>query len=1041
MRTNSKKTRKRKCFNPPSFSFGLILLCFMLCSSNHAFSSAHGDAAQQENQIIGIVRDLNGEAIIGATVTEKGTNTGTITDAEGRFKLKVGPNAVLLISYTGYQTQEIAYKGQPQLEITLEESVKEIDELVVIGYGTAKKKDLTGAIGTASGDLLTQTKNMSLSNALQGAVPGLMVTRTAGMTAAEVKVRGITTIGDSSPLIIVDGSPVDDMNVVNPNDIESVSVLKDAASASIYGARAAAGVILITTKRAKENTFHLKYSTEFGYERMTARPQYADVVRFMEVENELRWNDAGGEENNRYLAYAKDLVENYLELHAQDPDIYPNTDWWGLVMKNGAPRQSHYLDMMGGTKNIKTKITLGYDKVEGLYENKENNRFTFRVNNDLTINKFLSTTFDLGLRRANSLSPNINPLTSSGNIHGTSPLNPALWQDGRYASIGGVNMYAQVRDGGTTNVLNNQFSGKISLSLKPMEGLVFTGLFASNLKFYKSKAFTKKLGYYAAKDPAQFVAYFPGNEETKLDEARNDSYNYTIQFLGNYEKSINKTHNFNATIGYEAYSAFNENLSAGRGHFDLSNYPYLNLGSMDYRTNGGSATENAYQSYFGRIMYNYKSRYLLQVNVRRDASSRFAKEHRWGTFPSVSAGWVISEEAFYNIKSWMPYMKLRLSWGTLGNERIGNYPYQSSIRYTKIIMNENGEVISSQASVQSNFAIKDISWETTESIDAGFDAYFLGNRLRLTADFYKKETKDMLLALEIPDYVGYDNPEKNTGSMYTTGFEVETGWSDVINDWKYGISINLSDFVSKMGNLGGTEFLGSKVKKEGSEFNEWYGYVSDGLFLTQDDLDNSPKVNDNMQVGDVKYKDISGPDGVPDGKISPEYDRVLLGGSLPRFMYGGNLFVGYKSIDFSVMFQGVGKQNSLLSTEMVQPLRNNRNNVPVIIDGKYWSAYKTDEENRQAVYPRLSYTNSEINYAMSDYWLFDGSYFRIKNITLGYTLPTNITKHVGISQFRIYISMNDLPAFSNYPEGWDPEMTGFAYPITSSYILGASINF
>ena len=490
-------------------------------------------------------------------------------------------------------------------------------------------------------------------------------------------------------------------------------------------------------------------------------------------------------------------------------------------------------------------------------------------------------------------------------------------------------------------------------------------------------------------------------------------------------------------------------MTAGRDNYTLNSYPYLDLGPLDYRNNTGSAYEYGYQSLFGRIMYNYDQRYLFQFNIRRDGSSRFYSDYRWGVFPSVSVGWVLSEEAFFKEAqlNWLSFLKLRASWGTLGNERItdssGNpvyYPYQSSIGFSNILFNSGGKIVSSQGAAQTDFAIRDISWETTESIDIGLDMSFLDNRLGVTGDYYYKTTKDMLLALEIPSYVGYSNPEKNTGKMYTNGYELEVRWNDQVGDWYYSISANLSDFVSKMGDLGGTEFLGDQVKKKNSEFNEWYGYLSDGIYQTQEEVDNSPKLNNNVRPGDVKYKDISGPEGKPDGIISPEYDRVLLGGSLPRYMFGGNVQVGYKDFDFSMAFQGVGSQNVRLTTNMIQPLRTNWGNVPEILDGHYWSLYNTEEQNLAAKYPRLTTTNATSNYAMSDFWLFNGRYVRLKNITVGYTLPTQLTSKIKLDRVRFYVSANDLFSINQYPEGWDPETGSTAYPITSSYLFGISIN-
>jgi len=441
-------------------------------------------------------------------------------------------------------------------------------------------------------------------------------------------------------------------------------------------------------------------------------------------------------------------------------------------------------------------------------------------------------------------------------------------------------------------------------------------------------------------------------------------------------------------------------------------------------------------------MYNFQNKYFLQGNIRFDGSSRFYKDYRWGSFPSFSAGWVMSEESFMKSIPTISFLKLRGSWGTLGNERIGNYPYQAALNFeTNSLFYQGNTTVSAQSAAQWQYAIRDISWEKTESFDIGLDANFFDNKLRFTGDYYKKTTKDMLLQLQIPMYLGFDNPNQNTGKMNTNGWEFEIGWNDKIGDLDYSISANLSDFKSVMGDLGGTEFLGDQIKRKGSEFNEWYGYVSDGLYQTQADVDASPKLNANVKAGDVRYKDISGPTGVPDGKISPEYDRVLLGGSLPRYMYGANISLGYKNFDFSVVFQGIGDQNVRLNNTMVQPLLENYGNFPAILDGKYWSKYNTDAQNLGARYPRFTNTSAGNNYAMSDFWLFNGAYLRVKNVTLGYNVPKFITEKVKLQGIRLYASVSDLFSINNYPKGWDPEMSSTAYPITTSFIFGASVKF
>ena len=1004
----------------------------------------------QQKKISGKVIDANGDPVIGANVVEKGTTNGTITDMSGNFVLSVNPNAVLSVSYIGYVSKDIQVKDRSSFTISLEEDSELLDEVVVVGYGTMKKKDLTGAVGTLKGESLSARKTTQLSTALQGATSGVLVTRdnSAPGATASIKIRGVTTIGESSPLVIVDGVP-GDINQVNPDDVESMSVLKDAASASIYGSRAAAGVIVITTKRAKENDLSLNYNFEYGWEMPTRLPEYVGAQRFMEMVNELRYNDnnAGG----WYQTYSEDQVNNWIKNNATDPDAYPITDWQDEILKNSAPRQTHSINIAGGSKVVQTKASFRYDKTDGIYVNRNYERYMIRVNNDFKINKYIEAHLDVNFKRSKSEEPHRNPMDLQ--YRATPPIYAARWSNGMWGDVkDGENTLAMITDGGLKTSWYNRLGGKAAIDISPIEGLKISGVIAPTYNFDKVKSFRKQVPFTYANDPNTVKGYMNGFTTTKLTENRNDSYDVTTQFFANYNKSFGQ-HDLSAMIGYEDYYAFWENLSASRDQYELMNFPYLDIGPENLRDNGGNAEEYAYRSFFGRIAYSYASRYLLQVNFRRDGSSRFAPDSRWANFPSLSAGWVVSEEQFMkNLNwNWLSFLKLRGSWGTLGNERItmtknsstvqNYYPYQSALNFGSALFYSGNSLNSLLSAAQQYYAVRNISWETTETWDIGLDANFLDGRLHFSGDFYKKKTKDMLLALEIPKFIGYDNPSVNTGNMHTTGYDLEIGWRDQVGDFRYSVSANLSDFISKMGNLGGTEFLGEKVKMEGSQFDEWYGYISDGLFQTQEEVDNSPKLNNNVTVGDIKYKDISGPDGVPDGKISSEYDRVLLGGSLPRYMFGVNFSASYKGFDFSMMFQGVGSQNSRISRNMIEGLNTNWAGFPSILEGDYWSTNNTAAENAGVKYPRLTRNSVDANMSMSDYWMFNGRYLRMKNLTVGYTLPGVWTKKISMESVRFYLSGNDLFCLSKYPHGWDPEVSTTGYPITMSVLLGVSVNF
>lgn len=999
-------------------------------------------------KVMGNVADETGEVLIGASVMVKGTTVGTITDIDGNFSLDASKGATLQISYIGYISKEVTVDDRSSFNVILKEDSKTLEEVVVIGYGAVKKKDLTGAVAAVKGEDLAAKKTTTLSTALQGSVSGMTVSRdnsAPGASASSIRIRGITTMDNSDPLIIVDGIQCDNIDYVNSNDVESISVLKDAAAASIYGSKAAAGVILITTKRGSQSDLNMTYTGEFGWEIPTKQPDMVGVTRYLEMNNELLYNDnsTGG----LFQLYTADQVKNWVNYNKTDPDNYPIVDWRDMMLKSSAPRQTHTLSISGGNKAVRTQASLSYDEVDGLYDGRGFQRYMFRANNDFTINKVISATLDVNVRHAKSKSTVYDPFDDMRKMPA---IYPAVWSDGRIASgKSGANPYGLLLYGGNSVSRSTQVGGKAALTIKPLDGLSIQAIVAPFIYYQKSKKFRNAVSYTLMDDPDTFGGYLEGGGVTystnELTEGRNDNWHVTSQVIANYMKSFGK-HDLTLMAGYENYVMKSETLSAGRDQYEFTQYTYLDVGPEDYMTNGGTGSEYTSNSFFGRIIYSYADRYLFQANVRHDGSSRFASQYRWGTFPSFSAGWVVSEEKFMKNSrmDWLSFLKLRASWGMLGNERIGDnyFPYMSLMTFGDALFYQNGEVVSSKTAAQRNLAVEDITWETTTSTDIGVDLGFFNNRFRITGDYYWKKTKDMLLSIEIPYSMGYSNPKNNAGKMSTKGFDIEVSWNDRINDFSYGISFNLSDFKSRIDYLRNSDIISSgKVKREGVLFNEWYGYVCEGIYQTQEEVNNSATMNNQVTVGDLKYKDISGPDGVPDGEISQDYDRVPLGNSLPRFQYGGNINASYKGIDLSIAFQGIGKQNSYLYSAMVQPLRDNYGNIPAIIDGNYWSPFNTTEENAKAKYPRLTKVGIDNNYATSSHWIFNGAYFRLKNITLGYTLPKLWTMKAGIKKVRIYASASDLFCISNFPDGWDPEMGTSSYPITTSLVFGLSVNF
>lgn len=1022
--------------------FSTIFLILSLCALSLT--------AQAQIRISGTVADKDGAPVIGAGIVERGTPNGTVSDNDGKFMISVSSDkAVLEISCIGYLNAAVPVSGRSRIDIVLEDDNRLLDEVVVIGYGTVKKKDLTGAISNVDGNKIAALQGVGLSQALQGSMPGVEVTRTSGLpgAGATIRVRGITTIGDSDPLVIVDGVPVSTINDVDVDAIENITVLKDAASASIYGARASAGVILITTKRAKEGQLHIDYNGSFSMLTRTRHPEQVSPTRFMELQNEANWNDAGNPEGRDYFVYEKDFIENYMANHALDPDAYPLTDWDALMIEKWAPQHKHRVGVSYGNEVIKSRAMLSYENEEALYYGRNVEQYTARLNNDIKINNFISASFDMTFNHKLTNNNQINPVQAAFKYN---PIYCAVWSDGTMGpGNNGTNTYARLHAGGFDRTERDAFYGKASLTVTPFKNFTITGVFAPSLRHSAEKDYVQQAYYY--REPGVLSSTpLAGCTYNTLIESRTDAKTITKQVLVNYSADFGQDHHTTYLLGYEDSYNFSESLVAGSDQMGLAGYPYLDLANLNHLAGdgypAGNASDNAYQSFFGRITYDYKGRYLLQANARYDRSSRFAREYRGGFFPSVSLGWVVTEEPFMKnlVGGALNFGKIRVSYGTLGNERIGNYPYQSLIKFDSTPMWSSPSSIASMVTAaQTAYSIYDITWETTKTWDVGIDLTMFKNRLSIVGDIYHKDTYGMLLSRKIPDVLGYTDPQDNIGQMYTNGWEIQVGWQDRKGDFSYAVSANLSDYTSIMGDLGGYQSLGSNIIKEGVEYNAWYGYRSGGLFLTQEQLDNAAKLYSTVGLGNIQYLDISGPDGVPDGIVNATYDREVLGSSMPHYQYGGNIKLGWKNWDLSMAFQGIGKVLAWKGQAMI--FRDgDAYTFPVEYDKHYWSYYKSDEENAKALYPRATLTNSAKNdyEQTSDYWLFNGGYFRMKNVTLSYTLPGRITKALKMQTLRVYCSATDPFSIDSFPQGWDPESySNLSAYMTRTFTLGAQITF
>ena len=1021
----------------------LLLACFL--QINLAFA---------QNVMKGVVSDANGP-LVGVVIHDKDNAKGTTSDMSGKYALNGAESGhTIEFRYLGYVTETVVWDGKSVVNIKLKEDAVQLEETVVIGYGSVKKKDLTGAVGVINSSLIEKQSTSQLSQSLQGLIPGLTVTRSSSMpgASATVQVRGVTTMSDSSPLILVDGMMVSSLDNIASEDVQQITVLKDAASASIYGARAAAGVILITTKEATEGQLSIGYNGEISLSSPTEFPKFlTDPYHYMTMYNEWSWNDAGNPAGDEFANYSQDYIDNYATNNRYDPIQYPIYDWKDAILSNTAMRHKHNLTMTYGNKVIKSHTSATYENADAIYKGSNHERISIRSRNNLKISDKLSGSIDFSVRYATKNDPTSGSPIRAAYMYPSIYLG--LYPDGRVGpgKDGSLsNTLAALLEGGEKKTVSNTMTGKFSLSYKPIKDLTLTANLTPTVGTVSIKEMKKAIPVYDAYETDVMLGYVSGYTSNSLSEERRNIKSLEKQFIATYDKTFSKVHNFNAMVGYEDYSYTYETMSGSTNDMSLSSFPYLDLANKNALAVAGNSYQNAYRSFFGRVMYNYDSRYYLQLNAREDGSSRFHKDHRWGFFPSASVGWVISNEKFMQNITPINYLKFRASIGTLGNERIGNYPYQTYISFNNAIMYDSAGSTpqSLMSAAQQDYAYENIHWEKTQSWDIGVDAAFFNNRLDFSADYYYKKTTDMLLSVAIPSFTGYSAPDRNVGKMHTRGWEVKLGWSDRIGDVTYAVSFNISDYKSIIDNLNGKQQFNSDgtIITEGAEYNSWYGYKTAGLFQTAEEVSESALLSASTKPGDVKYVDVSGPDGTPDGIINETYDRVVLGSSLPHYLYGGSISLGWKGLSFSLLFNGVGKQLSRLTESMIRPMQGQWLPAPSVLlndngSRNYWSVYNTAEQNAAASYPRLSHQGGEYNnYKMSDYWLKSSAYMRIKNINVGYTVPKKIVSKVGIKGLRVYVNIDDPYCFDSYLSGWDPEAGASTY-ITRTYTFGVDIKF
>lgn len=973
-------------------------------------------------QVKGKITDAKGQPLEGATVLEKGSNNGVKSDANGNFSIEAEPNSTLVFSYIGFETVEIKIGNQLNISVLMKPSVAIGEQVVVIGYGTQKKVNLTGSVSSISSAELENRPITQSSQALAGLASGVNVSQGSGRPGNDgtsITIRGLGTFSDAgnNPLILVDGL-ASSINDVDPNNIKSISVLKDAASASIYGTRAANGVILIETKRGQKGKLQISYNNYIGWQKVTELPQFLDSWEYAELK--------GG--------YTADQIAKYKS--GSDPDNYPNVPHLKNLLNSGSGFQTnHNLSFMGGDEKNSYLFSLGYLNQYGVVAENNYKKYNFLLNFDSKIKDNLILKVNLSGNAANT----DEPRQSGGEMESMIAFavrEPAIYagkkSDGTYGYQDDFSPEAWLASESFVNRKNKYFLGGAELSWEIFKGFTLSGKAGYNYTGYTNNSYVSTFVF----DQNKTVG------PSSLSVRSGDNSLLTLQSLAQYAKRIGE-HNFTVLTGFSQEQYREDWTGASRDRFPNNSLFELNAGASSNMQSSGSASEWALRSYFGRVNYSFNNKYLFEANARYDGTSRFPSNGRWGLFPSISAGWRISEESFIQDNlGWVDNLKLRASWGKLGNQNINNYPYQNVLT-----LGQNytfGGTLASGARL-TRLANADITWETTQVTDIGLDLGILKGKLNLTLDYFSKTTSDILYPKSVSSVLGLATSEVNAGEVKNSGFEVLLNYQTSIGKLNVAVSPNFSYFENKVTKL--ADGLQQDIGKGlfvGHSLNAIYGYVADGLFVNAADITKYPTQPYSAEPGFVRYKDISGPSGVPDGKVDATYDRTIIGSSLPKYSYGATIAADYKGFDFSLLLHGLAGFEKQMGSYQAFAFYNGGNIQRWQAD----NAWTTANPNPNAIYPKLTSLNmGSGTIQTSTFWNRDASFLRVKNLQVGYSFPSSVIEKLKISKLRIFFSGQNLFSINNFYEGWDPEMyqgtgdnTPF-YPITSVYTFGINAKF
>ena len=1023
-------------------------------------------------KIAGCIKDNSGEPIVGANVVEKGTTNGAITDINGNFSIEVATGAVLQISYIGYNTQDIKITDKTSYNIVLKEDAEALDEIVVVGYGTMRKRDLTGAVSQLKGDEIADLPLRSASDALQGKAAGVTITSTSGTPGAmgTVRIRGVGTINDNDPLYVVDGLPQTDIGWLNPRDIESMEVLKDASAQAIYGARAANGVILITTKKGTTGT---SYKSTIDFDMMVGVQNAAKTYDMLDAEGFIKYK------NMAYEASSKPLLDDFATPEKIETILSfldknggrAGTNWWNEIKNSNAISQNYNLSLSGGLDKLRYRSSFSYMKQDGIIKSTDYERLSGRLNLDSEVYKWLSVSLNTNvIYETRRTTDENNAYTSTVFSALTSdPITPAF----RNNLVGIPDfLYNRIMDGYEPTNPFSQYTG-ILYSNKPnplaqtdrkgqnrWKGLQLKNNLSADIKLFPFLSFKSSLGLDISRTSDESFLpkyYLNGTDQVTNAKVGRGVGQRDYWVFENYLSYNDKfgDHAVSAMVGTSAEKERYETVNASKEGLvnNDANQQIINAATKNPAASG-SVSYHTMNSYFGRVFYSYADKYMITANIRWDGSSNFADKHRWGVFPSVSGGWNFREESFIKdvVGDWFSQGKFRAAWGEIGNQNISSGAYLT--RYGNSTYYLLGNSMTPWLSGgRTNVGNPDLRWETTRQLDFGLDLAFFNSALKFNIDYFDRKTSDMLVQVPMPAAIGLPNtPWSNAGSVRNRGFEFVVDYHGKIgNDFSYNIAGNISTYKNKVLSLGGgtnipgKTHLGNQVNtmiEPGKPIGYFYGYKMDGVFQTQEEINNYRGGPDNTIImptaepGDLKFVDLNG-----DGKLGEE-DRTMIGNPHPDFTFGLTLSGEYKGFDLSMFFQGSVGNDILNILKYDIYSGTGWYNAPKDIFDKFWTGPGSTNENFAIS------ANSRDNLTMSEWYIENGSYVRLKNVTLGYTLPKQWVQKLTVQNLRLFVAAQNLFTITSY-SGLDPELGNSNpafmgidmgwYPQARSFMVGLSL--